>query len=187
MSVMVFPKRTRCQKCRKSLGATKNDPVYDGMFDTPKCAGIPVPATDAKKLDPQNRDHRQCITQRDGKWVWKRKYRAESEIPAHIKDSPSATSYRCGYCAHIHVGHHRINTDTETHSVLQDREAIAALLRKSRGNATLKQVAAGAGVRPVRIKEWEDPTFDTPSQAVLEALLRVYRLKLAVVFRQNRI
>ena len=45
MAEKLFPERQRCKKCGKGLGLKSTDPVYLGLYCTPRCAGIAVPAT----------------------------------------------------------------------------------------------------------------------------------------------
>lgn len=60
------------------------------------------------------------------------------------------------------------------------------MLTKARGQATHKQVGEVLKVRPVRIKEWENPDFDNPSLNVLFKLLGAYRIDLTAVFMPTR-
>lgn len=40
MTEKLFPMRQRCKACGKGLGLRAEDPVYDGLYCTPVCAGI---------------------------------------------------------------------------------------------------------------------------------------------------
>lgn len=149
MAETLFPVRRRCKKCGKGLGLRAQDPVYLGLYCSPKCAGIANPPT-----DPANAP-RECTTMRDGKVVFKRKFRSDSEIPDKIKQDPSSSFYWCSSCGHRHSGHTRIGTP-EQFRMLREKDDIRDILIKRRGNATIAQVAAAAGVRPIRVKELEE-------------------------------
>lgn len=188
MAEVFFPKRQRCKKCGKGLGAD-GAPVYLGLYDTPRCAGVAVPVSDLTKAP------RECVTQRDGQWVWKRRYRSEQEIPDRIRDDVGTSVYRCQHCFHLHLGRTLVATKSATRGAvgaaatnvenrgLRDRASLADLLIKARSQATHKQVAEAIKVRPIRIKEWEDAAFDAPSLDVLFKLLKIYRIDLVAVFR----
>ncbi|HEU5223060.1 MAG TPA: hypothetical protein VFU07_05190 [Candidatus Lumbricidophila sp.] len=178
MSETLFPARTRCKSCRKALGAN-NAPVLRGLYCSPKCAGVTAPSPDPEHPNTP----RECRTQYDGKWVFKRRYRSVAEIPARISDDPSTSSYWCGHCGHLHVGRTLVELPRAQNRGLRNRSDLADLLVKARGHATHKQVGDAAGIRPIRVKEWEDASNDSPSLLALFGLLRVYRLDLAAVFR----
>ena len=176
MAETMFPQRQRCKTCRKGLGQSAQDPVYLGLYCTPRCAGVAAPATRPEDAP------RECKTQRDGRWAWKRRYRSESEIPDKLRADPSTSWYTCSHCAHWHVGRTLVELKKAENRGLRRRADLSDLLIKARGRATHKQVGAAAGVRPIRVKEWEDPNFDNPSLEVLFKLLSVYRVDLAAVF-----
>lgn len=176
MAEKLFPVRQRCKTCAKKLGGEASPQVLFGLYCTAKCAGV------AETIAVAQRAPRECVTQRDGAWVFKRRYRSESEIPARLREEVSANHYWCNNCGHLHIGHSRIDSSKETHRVFRDRADLADLLIKARGQAQLKQVAAVAKIRPIRIREWENPRADSPDFDALLALLRVYRMKPAVVF-----
>lgn len=161
---LVYPQRRRCASCRGGLGVHVTDPVLDGLYCSARCASVPAPA------DRPDEAPRECKTQRDGTWVFKRRYRCEQEIPDRIRDDPSTNWYRCSHCRHLHIGHSRIG-EAEQLRVLQDPQALADFLVKRRGAATRKQVAAAAGIRPIRLKELEEPVKD--QRVDLEALFAV--------------
>lgn len=180
MAEVLFPARKRCRSCAKALGSDGAG-VLLGLYCSARCAGLPESVT-----VPQDAP-RECRTERNGRWEFKRRFRCEAEIPEKLRNDRTSDWYWCdNHCGHIHIGHSRVNLNRETHRVFRDRAAISDLLIKSRGHATHKQVAAVAGIRPIRIKEWEDPAFDTPSFEALMKLLPVYRVKLAAVFPQAR-
>jgi hypothetical protein len=173
----LFPERQRCKTCSKKLGGP-GVPVYLGLHCSPRCASIAEPHPDAASAP------RECKTERGGRWEFKRRYRSDGEIPGNLREEPTASWYWCNHCAHLHIGHSRIDLTKETHRVLGDRAALSDLLVKSRGHATLKQVAEVAKIRPIRLKELEDPTTEKVDFNALFAVLGVYRLKLAAVLRQ---
>lgn len=177
-SEVLFPARQRCRTCGKALGRD-GAPVLKGLYDTPRCAGMAEPVKDLARAP------RECRTQRDGSWEWKRRYRSVEEIPRPIREDATANWYECGHCGHLHVGHSRIDLATEKFRVLAGRAELADLLVKSRGRATVADVAKVLKVPQVRIKEWEDPSSKCPDVDVLFKLLAVYRLKVAAVFRQG--
>lgn len=150
MAEMLFPERQRCKACRGNLGKTVQDPVYLGLYCSPRCAGMAEPAKSPESAP------RECKTQRDGGWVWKRRYRSEREIPDKIRQDPSTDSYRCGHCGALHVGHSRMG-EAETFRMLNSPDDLADFLVKRRGKATHTQVAKAAGVQPIRLKELENP------------------------------
>lgn len=175
MSDKLFPQRQRCKSCGKKLG-DNGAPVFLGLYCTARCASMAEPVTDP------DRAPRECKTQRDGRWVFKRRYRSEGEIPGKLRDDPSSNWYWCtSHCGALHIGHSRIDLTREKHRVLGDRTELSDLLVKSRGRATHRQVAAVAGIRPIRIKELEDPASKDPDLDALFKLMAVYRLKLAAV------
>lgn len=176
MAERLYPERQRCKDCSKKLGVT-GAPVYFGLYCSSHCAGIAVPIQDPVAAP------RECKTQRDGNWAFKRRYRSETEIPSKLREDLSANHYWCQHCGHLHIGHSRIDLATETHRVLGDRAALCDLLVKSRGKATHKQVGAAAGVRPIRVRELEDPKTEKIDLDALFVVLRVYRMKLGVALR----
>lgn len=177
MTEKLFPARSRCQGCHKALGR-EGAPVLRGLFCSHVCACMPAPSTSAAHAVTP----RECKTMRDGEWVFKRRYRAPGEIPDKIRNDPSTGSYWCGHCGHLHVGRTLVELPRAQNRGMRRRADLADLLVKARGQATAREVAAVACVRPIRIREWEDSSFDNPSLEALFALLRTYHLDLAVVF-----
>lgn len=179
MTETLFPKRQRCKGCSKSLGKTVQDPVLFGLYCSPKCAGIAAPAT---RVEDAPRECRRTI---DDVWHFKRRYRSVEEIPTGLRSDPSTSSYACRHCGHLHIGRTLVATERAQNRGLRDRADLADLLGKARGGATIKQVGAVLQVRPIRIKECEDPSFDAPSLTILFALCALYRIDLAAVFRRS--
>lgn len=172
MSEKLFPVRRRCKTCRSGLGTTVSDPVLFGLYCSAKCAGVAEPAR-----RPQDAP-RECVTQREGKWHFKRRYRSESEIPQKLREDPSTSFYACEHCGHLHMGHTRMGT-AERFRMFQDLGTdLPDLLVKLRGKATRKQVAEVAGIRPIRLKELEEGTGHPENLAALAKVLKVYRVRL---------
>lgn len=169
MAEVLFPKRQRCKKCSKGLGA-QGAPVYLGLFCAPRCASLADPILDPAKAP------RECKTQRDGVWAFKRRYRSEGEIPDKIKDDASTNWYWCGHCGHYHVGHTRMG-EAEKFRLLTSPEDLADLLVKLRGQATHTQVAKAAGVRPIRLKELETGVRHEEGITTLFKVLAVLRAR----------
>lgn len=175
----VYPQRKRCKTCRSALGAGATSPVLLGLYCSAKCAGMSSPAATADAAP------RGCRTQRDGGWVFKKRYRHAGEAPARLTGEQGLSQYWCteaGGCGHLHFGRTLVKMAGTTNRGLRDRAAIADMLVKARGQATHAQVAKVAGVRAIRIKEWENPDFDAPSLAALFAVARCYRIDLVAVF-----
>jgi hypothetical protein len=61
-------------------------------------------------------------------------------------------------------------------------EELSEVLVKARGSATRTTVGKVAGIRPIRIKEWEEGS-DKADPAALFELLKLYRISLSVGFR----
>lgn len=177
MAELLFPRRSRCANCRKELGAT----VLLGKYCSWQCTG-----TLSRPADTPDRAPRGCRAQREGRWVFKQRYRHEGEAPQALRTEAGMSSYWCteaGGCGRLHFGRTLVRLEGTANRGLRDRAAMADLLAKARGRATHKQVAATTGVRMVRIKEWEDPGFATPSLEALWPLLRAYRIDLVAVLR----
>lgn len=174
LSEVLFPKRQRCKACGKKL----DELVVLGLYDSYRCAGMANPAKNPDEAP------RECKTERDGKWQWKRRYRSESEIPVKLREDPSSNWYWCTTsCGNLHIGHSRIKLDVEQQRVVRSREELVDVLLKARGKADIKQVAKAAGILPIRLRELENPKSDRVDLDALFKVLKIYRLKLAVVFR----
>jgi len=172
----LFPQRQRCQTCRKGLGRRSDDPVYDGLYCSARCAGIAEPGRSATVVP------RECRTQNNGGWSLKRRYRSESEIPDKLRSDPSTSWYWCSHCHHLHIGHTRMG-NPESFRGLRQIDDLRDVLIKRRGRASRKQVAEVAGVRPIRLKELEEG-IDHPQG--LETLFKVcaaLRLDIGVSIR----
>ncbi len=172
MAEKTYPERQRCRKCNKKL----NEVVLEGMFCSYRCGNFAQPYA---KVDDAPR---QCKTERDNKWEWKKKFRAENEIPKRILDEPATNVYRCSHCHYLHIGHNRA-TGTESARLIGDAKTLGTVLLRVREqrNQTQKQVASSLKIRPIRIKEIEEGN-STIDVDVLFKLVKYYRLKLNVLF-----
>lgn len=179
MAEKLFPQRQRCKKCGKGLGLKSTDAVYLGLYCTLRCAGIAAPAT-----KPQDAP-RECTTVRDGKAVFKRRYRSDSEVPDKIAQDPSTGLYWCSHCGHRHVGHTRMG-EAESLRVFRSPDDLRDLLVKRRGQTSIAQVAKAAGVRPIRLKELEEGVAHPEGLVTLFKVLAVLRVDLAGSIRPMR-
>jgi hypothetical protein len=177
----LFPERQRCKACSKGLGA-HGAAVYLGLFCTPRCAGLAPLHSDVARAP------RECKTERGGVWEFKRRYRSDVEIPAKIRSDPSTSWYWCtNHCGSLHIGHSRIDLTREQFRMLKDPADLADFLVKMRGGATRKQVAEVAGIRPIRLKELEEPgTAERVDLGALFAVLETYRTRPGVALRAGR-
>ncbi|MCY1718483.1 helix-turn-helix transcriptional regulator [Microbacterium sp. SL62] len=176
-SETLFPTRQRCKACQKALGGGGAE-VLLGLYCSARCAGMAAPVTDPTAAP------RECKTQRDGQWVFKRRYRSISEIPERIREDASTDHYWCrNHCGALHIGHSRINPGTEQFRMLQNPADLADLLVKLRGHATRKQVAEVAGVRPIRLKELEEGIGHPESMATLFKVLAALCVRAGVALR----
>ncbi|MBD1591184.1 MULTISPECIES: helix-turn-helix domain-containing protein [unclassified Arthrobacter] len=129
---------------------------------------------------------RECTTMREGKKVFKRRYRSEGEIPDRLREDPSTSWYSCGHCGHWHLGHTRMGT-AEKFRMFEDLdEDLPDLLVKLRGKASHKQVAEVAGVRPIRIRELESGVDHPENLKTLGKVLKAYRVRLGVALPPGR-
>lgn len=180
MSEKLFPERQRCKTCGKAMGKPEHPTVFFGLYCTPRCAGIAVPSTLVQNAP------RECKTQRDGVWSFKRKYRSVGEIPDRLREDPSTSWYWCSHCGHLHIGHTRMG-EAEQFRMFDDLDTdLPDLLIKLRGGATHRQVAEVAGVRPIRIKELESGIAHAEGLKTLAKVMKVYRVRLGVALPQAR-
>lgn len=125
---------------------------------------------------------RECVTTRDGKVVWKRRYRSLSEVPDVIRNDVSASLYTCNVCGHLHQGHTRMGT-AEEFRMFRSVDDLRDVLIKRRGKASHKDVAAAAGVRAIRVKELEEGTAHPENLVTLFKVADVLRINLGVSLR----
>lgn len=163
----LFPQRVKCKNCRKALGAAYDDEVLFGLYCSTKCASLP-PAPKVASKAP-----RSCVTWRKGHWQWKKSYRCESEIPQKLREDPSTRWYWCEW-GHLHIGHTRMG-ESESLRMFASMDDIGDMLTKLRGQASIKDVAAAAKVRPIRLRELEEGIRHPPSvnQDRLDTLMKV--------------
>lgn len=171
MAEILFPRRQRCKTCR---GGFKSH-VLEGLYCSYKCANHPTPASNPADAP------RECAYERDGKFVFKRKFRCEQEIPGTIMSKPDVSVYVCKHCLYLHTGTAVARTVKEQKSVGSMAE-LSEVLVKMRGDATRTAVGKVAGIRPIRVKEIEEGA-ERIDPAALFALLKLYRINLSVGFR----
>ncbi|MFZ2242791.1 MAG: hypothetical protein WAV90_25105 [Gordonia amarae] len=171
MADTLFPQRQRCKACRGKL----DDKVLSGLYCSYRCAGHPLPTTDAAKAP------RECAYVRDGRTVFKRRYRCEGEIPGTVTSRPDVSVYRCAHCLYLHTGT-AVARNLKASKAVGSVAELAELLTKARGQATRSVVAKAAGIRPIRVKELEEGA-ERVNPTALFALLRLYRISLSAGFR----
>ena len=109
------------------------------------------------------------------------------DIRARLQEAFSPSKLEVIDEGHLHIGHSRIDLTKEQFRMLKDPADLADLLVKLRGNATRKQVAEVAGIRPIRLKELEEPgTSDRVDLGALFAVLGAYRTRAGVALRSGR-
>lgn len=176
MAETMFPQRQRCKTCRAGLGRRTEDPVLLGLYCSAKCAGRAAPT-----LTPDSAP-RECVTQRGGRWAFKRRYRSVEEIPGRILEQAMTDHYWCQHCGHLHVGRTRARDD-ETFRMFNDPVDVADFLIKRRGKATRSDVARVAGVRPIRLKELETGVAHPEGLTTLFKVLAVLRARPGVALQ----
>lgn len=164
----LYPKRQRCKTCQKKLETL----VLKGIYCSAKCGKLPE---QFKNIDDAPRG---CKMERDGKWIWKQKYRCVEEVPERLQNDPSTNIYTCPHCFMLHVGHARA-LGKETARLVSDAETLGTVLERVREdkNLTRKDVGEKLKIRPIRIKEIEE-NADTIDTDVLFKLLKFYRMKM---------
>lgn len=172
MSERLYPDRQRCKKCSKGLQET----VIDGLYCSYICGKLPQPF---KNIDQAPR---QCKMERDNKWLWKQKYRSETEVPIRFKDDPSTNIYRCSHCRFMHIGHSRA-IGNEKARLIANSETLGSFLLRVREtrNENRKDVAAKIKTRPIRLKEIEENS-ETIDTKVLFSLIKYYKMKMNILF-----
>ena len=172
MAEKLYPERQRCRKCNKKL----NEVVLDGMFCSYKCGNLSQPYSQI------NDAPRQCKTERDNKWEWKKRFRSEGEISKNILEDPATSVYNCSHCHYYHIGHNRA-VGTETARLIADSQTLGSVLLRVREQRkqTQKQVAENIKTRPIRIKEIEEGNSVIDAN-VLFKLIKYYRLKINILF-----
>lgn len=172
MKTKLYPDRKLCKKCGKKLLTV----VLDGLYCSYKCANVPIPSKNINDVP------RECKTQRENKWVLKRKFRYKGEIPTKIINDPSTNVYNCNYCHFLHIGHDR-PLGNETSRIIRDFKTLGETFMKIREqrNETKKYVASKINVRPIRITEIEEAHVTVDMNVVFK-LAEYYRIKITVLF-----
>lgn len=180
MSKNTYPARQRCKACRHGFAAKDKidggPVVLGGLYCSYRCARAPEPGTDPAAAP------RECALPANGGKppVFKKRYRAEVEVPESLRERPDRTVYRCSHCHYLHVGTKQVR-QSKARMLVSDKAELGALLVKARGKATRTTVGKAAGIRPIRIKEWEEGA-EKCDPAALFALLRLYRMGIEVTF-----
>ena len=93
----IYPDRKRCYRCRKYLGIT----IIDGLYDSYACAGRPHP--DRAPPETWPRQHFVWVNgQRRPKAVWDDQRQAQRAAKRNNKDA-----YVCDFCGCWHIGKKR--------------------------------------------------------------------------------
>ena len=174
MAELTYPDRQRCKKCRGKL----NSPVVSGLYCSYPCAGRPAPSTDPAAAP------RSCAYTRPGddRPRFKKRYDAESLVPAELRSRADRQVYLCDYCLGWHTGTRQVRDLTGKKTmVITGHAELGDMLRKARGGADKKVIAAKIKTRPIRITEIEEGAA-TIDSAVLFSLLRLYRIGLSATF-----
>ena len=165
MAISLFPTRTRCFTCRKSLG----DLIPDGMFCSYACAQAKVPSP---KVDLAPRH---CKREVNGKWDFKQRYTHEGAVSQKLREDPATNIYRCDYCRHLHVGHSRqqkeIPVDKLSRTV-RDLSTVGTVVTRMmiQRKTDRKALAKRLNVPIVRIKEIEESSPDMRVDILFRAL-----------------
>jgi len=172
MAEKLYPARQRCKNCSKKLDKI----VLNGLYCSYRCGNLSSPYTNIDEAP------RTCKTERNGKWEWKRKFRAVSEVPTNIQEDPATNLYTCEHCHFIHIGHSRA-LGSETARLIGDAETLGSVLLRVREgkNLTRKEVASAIKTRPIRLKEIEEAEDNVDINVVFN-LLRFYRMKMNLLF-----
>lgn len=173
MAKLLFPERTRCAECRKKL----EEVVLDGLYCSYKCAKLPTPTSDMEKVP------RHCKRQVSGVWGSKTKYRWEGEVPQRLRDDPATNVYRCDYCHFLHVGHSRLQPETEKlRRLVHDPQTLGSVVQRAREARKIekKDLAKSLKIPAIRITEIErgDQKIDV---SALFKVLHALRIKVELV------
>jgi len=172
MKERLFPERKACKKCSRKLTSI----VIDGIYCSYVCANLPKPHINMEFVP------RECKTERDGEWRFKKRYRYEGEVPEVLINDPSVTIYRCLHCRFLHIGHDR-PLGTEKSTIIREAKDFGIFLQKTRESLGLERrdVAKKTNIPAIRIKEIEEGTVKV-NLSVLFQLLRFYKLKMNILF-----
>jgi hypothetical protein len=171
MSEILFPERQRCKKCRKGFDKV----VLDGLFCSYRCAGLKSPST--RLVDAP----RGCKREVSGRWDWKTKFRADSEVPQRLRDDPATNVYWCDFCHFKHVGHSRVQVEDfeKLRRLVGDAVTLGSVILRAREARGLsrKQLAGLLKLPMVRLKEIEE---GDPKASLVNTLAVLSRLRIAV-------
>lgn len=173
MATLLFPQRTRCVTCRKKLETV----VLDGLYCSYKCAKLPTPSPDPEKAP------RHCKRQVGEKWGLKTKYRWDGEVPQRLRDDPGTNIYKCDYCHFLHVGHSRLQPETEKlRRLVNDAQTLGSVIMRAREAKKIdkRALAKALKIPAIRITEIErgDEKIDVE---VLFKVLYALRIKMEFV------
>lgn len=150
MKEKLYPERTKCKKCRKTL----NSVVIDGLYDSYTCAGLPAPENNVEKAP------RHCKRMIDNRWGWKTKYRSADEVPVHLSSDPATNIYVCDNCHFLHVGHSKVQSykPEKLKRSVWDMKTLGSVLQRRREQRNLdkKFVASKIKTSVIRITEIEN-------------------------------
>jgi hypothetical protein len=176
MSEKLYPERQRCASCRKKLEET----VLDGKYCSYSCAGITPPSANVD-LAP-----RFCKREVSGKWSFKARFRAESEVPQKLQDDPATNIYRCEYCHFLHVGHSRPAefTREKLRRTVSDTETLGSVIKRAREakGIDIKILAKRLKVPAVRLKEIEE---GNPKMDVGVLMHVIYALRIQMIIQEK--
>lgn len=173
MADKLYPERTKCKKCRKTLNQT----VIDGMYDSYSCAGIPTPSSNVEEAP------RHCKRMIDNRWGWKTKYRSTQEVPEHLRTDPATNIYTCDYCHFFHVGHSKIQSyaPEKLNRSVYDIKTLGSVLQRRREQRKFdkKFIASKLKVPVIRITEIEEGSSNADIR-VLFALIHYLHLNIQI-------
>lgn len=165
----VFPERQRCITCRKKL----NKIVLLGMYCSYPCAKAIAPSGNIVDA-PRSCKYEKKMNGKSVGWVFKAKYRCDSEVPEKLRKDPATNIYVCDYCKFLHVGHSRLDTlkVEKMRRIVSDAETLGRVVRLSREakDLTIKDVAKIIKVPAIRIKEIETGNEKVNLQALFKVL-----------------
>lgn len=164
----LYPERKRCVTCRSAL----RDIVIKQLYCSYACSDMPAPLEDIDKAP------RECKTERENQWHWKKKWLYDGQVPQRIREDPSTNLYTCNYCGYIHIGHSR--PKTEEKGTVLDPERLPSIFKRLRGDRDIKYVASKIGCRPIRIKEIENG-HASPDITVLFKLAKYYNCEIQLL------
>jgi len=177
MPETLYPKRTRCKKCRKLL---ENTPVVDGLYCSYRCAQVPRPSE--KVADAP----RWCKREVAGKWDFKKRFKWEGEVPEKLRNDPATNIYRCDYCRNLHVGHRApVEASSEKlHRGVDSLKELGSVLKRHRESLKIekKDLAKRLKIPAIRITELEEGRTETKPEVIFQ-VARVLRVSFEIKSR----